>query len=153
MPHTLAEIFTHACALTKFQKPQQLGRARTACSSIVTSRAQRAGNNRSGQRCCKLRLKHWQRILESCSLSSSLQRGWSPVDRATVPRVLYGIGLRMSLRRRTILSQSLRVPARIALTIPSSRMPGNHIHGNGLPATFNPGRRNVCEGYWAVDES
>ena len=36
---------------------------------------------------------------------------------------------------------------------PSSRMPGNHIHGNGLPATFVPGRRNVCEGYWAVDES
>ena len=35
----------------------------------------------------------------------------------------------------------------------SSRMPGNHIYGNGLPATFVPGRRNVCEGYWAVDES
>ena len=35
----------------------------------------------------------------------------------------------------------------------SSRMPGNHIHGNGLPATFVPGRRNVCEGCWAVDES
>ena len=32
-------------------------------------------------------------------------------------------------------------------------MPGNLIHGNGLPATFVPGRRNVCEGYWAVDES
>ena len=27
------------------------------------------------------------------------------------------------------------------------------MHGNGLPATFVPGRRNVCEGYWAVDES
>ena len=36
---------------------------------------------------------------------------------------------------------------------PSSRMPGNHIHGNGLPATFVLGRRNVCEGYWAVEES
>ena len=35
----------------------------------------------------------------------------------------------------------------------SSRMPGNHIHGIGLPATFVPGRRNVCEGCWAVDES
>ena len=35
----------------------------------------------------------------------------------------------------------------------SSRMPGNHIHGNGLPSMFVPGRRNVCEGYWAVDES
>ena len=30
----------------------------------------------------------------------------------------------------------------------SSRKPGNHVHGNGLPATFVPGRRNVCEGYW-----
>ena len=40
-----------------------------------------------------------------------------------------------------------------AAHIPSSRMPGNHIHGNGLPATFVPGRRNVCEGCWAVDES
>ena len=35
----------------------------------------------------------------------------------------------------------------------SSRMPGNHVHGNGLPATFVPSRRNVCEGYWATDES
>ena len=37
--------------------------------------------------------------------------------------------------------------------IPSSRMPRNHVHGNGLPATFVPGRRNVCEGYWAANES
>ena len=35
----------------------------------------------------------------------------------------------------------------------SSRMPGNHINGNGLLATFVPSRRNVCEGYWAVDET
>ena len=35
----------------------------------------------------------------------------------------------------------------------SSRMPGNHVHGNGLPATFVPGRRNVCEGYWVANES
>ena len=39
--------------------------------------------------------------------SSSLQRGclqeWPLAGRATVPRVLYGIGLCMSLRRRTIL--------------------------------------------------
>ena len=36
---------------------------------------------------------------------------------------------------------------------PSSRMPGNHVHGNGLPAKFVTGRRNVYEGYWAADES
>ena len=41
---------------------------------------------------------------------------------------------------------------RLTPSLASSRMPGNHIHGNGLPATFVPGRRNVCEGYWAVDE-
>ena len=35
----------------------------------------------------------------------------------------------------------------------SSRMPGNHVHGNGLPATFVPGQRNVCDGYWAANES
>ena len=46
-----------------------------------------------------------------------------------------------------------RLPSGEARAASSSRMPGNHIHGNGLPATFVPGRRNVCEGYWAVDES
>ena len=35
----------------------------------------------------------------------------------------------------------------------SPRMPGNHVHGNGLPATFVPGRRNVCKGYWVAHES
>ena len=35
----------------------------------------------------------------------------------------------------------------------SSRLPGNHVHGNGLPATFVPGQKNVYEGYWAADES
>ena len=38
-------------------------------------------------------------------------------------------------------------------TFSLSRMPGNHVHGNGLPATFVPSRRNVFEGYWAADES
>ena len=73
----------YACGnFTSFQKPQQLGRARTAYSSIVTSRAQRAGPNLSGQRCCKLRLKLLAKIerrLESWTSSSSprLQRSWS----------------------------------------------------------------------------
>ena len=35
----------------------------------------------------------------------------------------------------------------------SSRMPGNHVHGDELPATFVPGRRNVFEGYWAANNS
>ena len=51
----------HTCAITKFQKPQHLGRVsgrvRVACSSIATSRALRAESDLSHQRCCKLRLK------------------------------------------------------------------------------------------------
>ena len=35
---------------------------------------------------------------------------WPLAGRPTVKRVLYGIGLCMSLRRRTILSKSLRAP-------------------------------------------
>ena len=47
---------------------------------------------------------------------------WPLAGRATVPRVLYGIGLRMSLRRQTILSKSLWAPTRVALTIHTFRM-------------------------------
>ena len=46
---------------------------------LVTSRAQRAGPNRSGQRCCKLRLKLLPCSTgeeEGCSSSSLLQTGW-----------------------------------------------------------------------------
>ena len=58
------------------------------------------------------------------------------------------------LRFVTLAVWNADVPiARLSLLIslhhPSSRMPGNHIHGKGLPATFVPGRRNVSEGYWA----
>ena len=52
---------------------------------------------------------------------------------------------------KTDLSTDLVVPLRIDVVRPT--MPGNHVHGNGLPATFVPGRRNVCEGYWAANES
>ena len=47
---------------------------------------------------------------------------WPLAGRATVPRVLYGIGLCMSLRRRTILLKSLRAPAPVDLTIHTFRM-------------------------------
>ena len=46
---------------------------------------------------------------------------WPLAGRATVPRGLYGIGLCMSLRRRTILSKSLRAPAPVDLTIHTFR--------------------------------
>ena len=42
---------------------------------------------------------------------------WPLTGRATVLRVLYGIGLRMSLRQRSIPSKRLRAPARVDLTI------------------------------------
>ena len=47
---------------------------------------------------------------------------WPLAGRATVPRVLYGISLCMSLPRRTILSKSLRAPAPVDLTIHTFRM-------------------------------
>ena len=50
-------------------------------------------------------------------------------------------------------SQTSRCPSWPSPQSASSRMPGNHVHGNGLPATFVPGQRNVCEGYWAAQES
>ena len=46
---------------------------------------------------------------------------WPLTGRATIPRVLYGISLCMSLRRRTILSKSLRAPAPVDLTIHTFR--------------------------------
>ena len=46
---------------------------------------------------------------------------WPLAGRATVPRVLYGTGPRMSLRQRTILSKSLPAPARVALTVHTFR--------------------------------
>ena len=105
-----------------------LGRARIACSSIITCAARwQAEPDLCGQRCCKLRLaettgkedlkadrrvRHYKEV--------GLQE-WPLAGRATVPRVLYGISLCMSLRRRTILSNSLRVPAPVDLTIHTFR--------------------------------
>ena len=120
MPHTLAEIFTHAQLLDFKNHNSWAGRGQRArrSSSHVLSEP---GTIAAASAVASYGRNYWQRILESCSSSSSLQRGWSLVGRATVPRVLYGIGLRMSVRRRTILSQSLRAPARVALTIHTFR--------------------------------
>ena len=114
----------HACAITRFQKPQQLGRARIACSSIITCAAE---PDLSGQRCCKLRLKLL--LVDQPAVKEDLKADrrvrhykevglpeWPLAGRATVPRVLYGISLCMSLRRSTILSKSLQAPAPVDLT-------------------------------------
>ena len=87
----------------------------------------------SSQRCCKLRLK----LLPAAGGSTGKEdlkadrrvrhykevglQEWPLAGRATIPRVLYGISLCMSLRRRTILSKSLRAPAPVDLTIHTSR--------------------------------
>ena len=111
-PYTCGNF--HACAITRFQKPQQLGRVRTACSSIGTSRAQRAWHG-NAQRPALLQAAScgWNRGKEDSIAVRRVRHGkevglqeWPLAGRATVPRVLYGIGLRMSLRRRTILSKS-----------------------------------------------
>ena len=115
MPHYACGNF-HACAFTRFQKPQQLGRARhvTCFASRVQSQRpallQAAAETTTGKEDLKAarRVRHCKDV--------GLQ-DWPLAGRATVPRILYGISLRMSLRRRTIFSKRLRVPARVALTI------------------------------------
>ena len=110
----------------RFQKPQQLGRARIACScsSIIVCAASRARSQRpallqaaaetTGKEDLKAdrRVRHYKEV--------GLQE-WPLAGRATVPRVLYGISLCMSLRRRTILSKSFRAPAPVDLTIHTFR--------------------------------
>ena len=99
----------------------ELGRARLACSSINTCAASR--DPISAASCCKLRLK----LLLMDQLPTGKEdlkadrrvrhykevglQEWPLAGRATIPRVLYGISLCMSLRRRSILSKSLRAPA------------------------------------------
>ena len=56
--HTCGNFY--ARTYTRSEKPQQLGRAR---SVLLTSHAQRAGPNLSGQHCCKLRLELARRKL------------------------------------------------------------------------------------------
>ena len=107
----------------------------------------------SSQRCCKLRLK----LLLHASGSTGKEdlkadrrvrhykevglQEWPLSGRATIPRVLYGIGLSlcMSLRRRTFLSKSLRAPAPVDLTIHTFRTV-DRTAGLGLPLLHGSGR-------------
>ena len=116
MPHTLPEIFTHA-QLPDFKNRNSWAghgqRARRSSRHVLSEpgHAQRpvllqAAAETPGKEDSVRRVRHCKEV--------GLQE-WSLAGRATVPRVLYGIGLRMSLRRRTILSKSLQAPARVAL--------------------------------------
>ena len=114
MPHTLVEIFTHA-HLPDFKNRNSWAGggqpARRSSHHVLsepghTQRPAAAATTGKEDSIAVRRVRHCEEV--------GLQE-WPLAGRATVPRVLYGIGLHMSLRRRTILSKSLRVPARVAL--------------------------------------
>ena len=110
----------------------ELGRARLACLSINTCAAgprpdlsshvpallQTAAEATAGGSTGKEDLKADRRV---CHYKEVSLQEWPVAGRATIPRVLYGISLCMSLRRRTILSKSLRAPAPVDLTIHTFR--------------------------------
>ena len=75
----------HACAITRFQKPQQLSWAgrgqrarRSPCAQRAETRSQQpALLQTAAETTAACWWINWQRRLESWSSSSSLQRGWS----------------------------------------------------------------------------
>ena len=140
MPHTLGEIFTHGQLLDS--KPQQLswagrGQRAHARRSPRAQRSRAETRDLSSQRCCKLRLHETTAAcwwINCCTGKEDLKAGrrvrhykevglqeWPLAGRASIPRVLYGISLCMSLRRRTTLSKSLRAPAPVDVTIHTFR--------------------------------
>ena len=64
---------------------------------------------------------------------------WPLAGRATVPGVLYCVGLCMSLRQQTILSKRLRVPAPVELTIHPFRTV-DRTAGRRFPLSHGSGR-------------
>ena len=124
----------HACAITRFQKPQQLSWAGCGWRARRSTRAQRAetrsqqpallqtaAETTAGRSTGKEHLKADRRV---CHYKEVGLQEWPVAGRATIPRVLYSISLCMSLRRRTILSKSLRAPAPVDLTIHTFRTVG-----------------------------
>ena len=135
MPHTLSEIFTHAHLVDFKNRNSWAGRG---YSVLVKSRAQRSGPDLSGQRCCKLRLKllYCRELLAKkkavhrvCHCKEVGLQEWPLAGRASVPRVLYSIGLRMSLRRRTILfyGHPLASPSPVQADITGDRTVGRRF--------------------------
>ena len=80
-------------------------RARSQRTSVLQAAAETTGKEDLN---ADRRVRHYKEV--------GLQE-WPLAGRATVPRVLYGISLRTSLRRRTILSKSLWAPTPVDLTI------------------------------------
>ena len=112
MPHTLAPVFTHAHLLDFKYRKSCAGADSGACSSIVMCEAsparsqppalwQAAGETTActGREDLKAvrQARHYKEVgLQDFPLSG----------RATVSGLLYGVGVRMSLRRRTILTET-----------------------------------------------
>ena len=130
MPHTLGEIFAHA-QLLDFKNRNS--RAGPGAASVLVDQHVRSGPETRSQQPALLQtaaettaggstgkedLKADRRVRPYKEVG--LQE-WPLAGRATIPRVLYGISLCMSLRRRTILSESLRAPAPVDLTIHTFR--------------------------------
>ena len=121
----------HTWAFSRFQEPQQLGRAQIACSShtCVCSEPGRSQRPALLQAAAETTaVLYWRR--RRLFSGASLQRGWSArmatrwsSNRA---RVLYGIGLHMSLRRRTILFYGRPLASPSPFTLFAGRY---HHHG------------------------
>ena len=118
MPHTFAEIFTHA-QLQDFKNRNSWAghgqRARRSSHRMLSApgHAQQPALLQAAAETTGKEDSIAVRRVHHCK-EVGLQE-WPLAGRATVPRVLYGIGPRMSLRRGMILSKSLRAPARVAL--------------------------------------
>ena len=149
MPHTLGEIFAHAQSLDFKNRNSWAGpgaasvlvdqhvrscrpetwsvavgpRPISAASAVANCGWNYCWWSSAGGATGKEDLKADRRVRHYKEVG--LQE-WPLAGRATIPRVLYGFSLCMSLRRRTILSKSLRAPR--------SRRP-HHSH-------FSHGRQN-----------
>ena len=93
---------------------QAASRARSQRPALLQAAAETSASGSTGKEdlTADRRVRHYKEV--------GLQE-WPLAGRATIPRVLYGISVCMSLRRRTILSKSLRAPAPIDLTIHTFR--------------------------------
>ena len=114
---------TCAASLARSQRPALL---QAAAETTATS-----GSTGKEDLKADRRVRHYQEVgLQERPLAG----------RATVPGVLHGIDLCMSLRRRTILSKKLRAHAPVELTIHTFRT-GDRTAGSCFPVVARFGKR------------
>ena len=99
---------------SRAQRRSERSRISAASTELLQSAAETTASGSTGKEDLKAdrRVRHYKEV--------GLQE-WPLAGRVTVPRVLYGISLCMSLRRGTILSKSLRAPAPVELTLHTFR--------------------------------